>query len=37
VAEVQDTPDRELLALPEGFGVGTIDHLAPFQVSARVT
>jgi hypothetical protein len=37
VAEVQDTPDRELLALPDGFGVGSIDHLAPFQFSAKIT
>ena len=35
-ADVHDTPDR-LAVAPATTGVGKIDHLKPFQASARVS
>jgi hypothetical protein len=37
VAEVHDTPERELCLDPVGFGVGWIAHVVPFQVSTSVS
>jgi hypothetical protein len=35
VAEIQDTPERVLLAV-DGLGLGTTDHVVPFHDSIRV-
>ena len=37
VADAHDTPFRVLFDPPAGLGVCWIDHLEPFQRSARVT
>jgi hypothetical protein len=34
--DTQDTPNRVLIAVPGGLGVGRIRHEVPFHRSARV-